>query len=296
MRRFFFGSRQRPSASPGGCEVDAAASPDRPAIGPVPSLTDPIVAVDWGYVPGWTSAAILRVAAACSGFSSFLRQFPDHASAYLQRDWRSSVPGPLDAGTLALEDDPQRADCASRAASLVLGAYSLHEDVKAGRLAQEQFKGRPLETEQYANLFSTHLVVDNGRKTLFRSGQSSEVAVVYRRHLYALPIEGADGRPLSEATLTAQFLEVMTLGAPNPRPVPAVSAAYRSTQQRAFSGPGLEGNHASLKRLRHTFLTVCLEPGTCPGSYKQALVDAHAGNCANRWFGASLQLVVFRRR
>ena len=55
----------------------------------------------------------------------------------------------------------------------------------------------------------------------------------------------------------------------------------------------IKENAESLFELRHSFITLCLDIESYPESYADAAYLTHCSNYENRWFHASLQLVVF---
>ncbi len=73
-----------------------------------------------------------------------------------------------------------------------------------------------------------------------------------------------------------------------------LTGASNKTQRRAFARLQRSSiNRESLYFLRHSFLTLCLDFDLNPPSYAEAAKIAQIGNCSNRWYHSSLQLVVF---
>src|SRR5204863_6855337 len=96
------------------------------------------------------SRAVTRAALAFSGFDSFWRELPDTAEGLLRRhELRAAyLFAPAISGTLALADDPRGLSAVERAATLVLGARGLHDDLWAGRLEPDRHRGQALEMGQ----------------------------------------------------------------------------------------------------------------------------------------------------
>jgi hypothetical protein len=77
-------------------------------------------------------------------------------------------------------------------------------------------------------------------------------------------------------------------------PAGILTAANHPTQCQIFGKlQQIEVNKASLSALRHSLLTLCLDLDSRPSSYADATLAAQSGNCENRWYHSSLQLVVF---
>lgn len=153
---------------------------------------------------------------------------------------------------------------------------------------------------QYANFFSTSLVVEGGRASLFKSASFSQITVMVGGRIYLLDLfgEAQDSFPPFDHVVTA--LSTLLLQAQSDlqiAPEPAVgllTAASDRTQLKAFSRlRTIEGNASNLDALRHSLLTLCLEPDGFPSSPAEAARLAHSTNLHNRWFHSSLQLVVF---
>ena len=73
-----------------------------------------------------------------------------------------------------------------------------------------------------------------------------------------------------------------------------LSCAGQATQgdgfRRLLRDPS---NRALYELVKHSFVVVCLDLDATPQSYAESARVAFSGNCVNRWFHASLQIVVF---
>jgi hypothetical protein len=248
------------------------------------------------------SRAVTRAAFRMSGFDRFLRRLPDMAEDLFRRHQlrEAHLCGPVTAATLVLADDERAPDAVTRAATLVVAARRLHDDLRAGRLAPDRQRDEVLEMGRYPNLFGTSLIVDHTNPTprMFKTPRTYQITVVVGRRLYILPVgDLAGGTAVDE--LAHALRDLVTLAVRNRLPadeLPAgvLTAASHDTQRAIFTRVAKrEANARSLLALRHSFLTLCLDVDSHPGSAADAGASAHTGNCGNRWYHSSLQLVVF---
>ncbi len=197
---------------------------------------------------------------------------------------------PVYAATIALADDPRPLTPFERAATLVFAAKSLCDDVMSGELPADELRGQPLEMGQYPNLFATSLDVAHGRGRLVKSRRFDTVAVIVRRRIYALCIEGGS------VAAIARSLESIVADADSRPPVAdheslgILSAGRDATL--ALARKALDGETA-LATLRDCFVTLCLDLDDDPTEAGAVAFRVQAANPANRWYLASLQIVVF---
>jgi hypothetical protein len=246
------------------------------------------------------SRRIINLSMQLSGFRAFQKQLPDRLEEALRRtDLRGGyLSTPLAAATLALADDPRDLTPFQRAATLVLAARSLFEDLVSGRLPADELQGQALEMGQYRNLFATSLMVDGKRVRIFKSADTSQILVIAARRLYRLKV-WAPGRATSlesiAAALTdiAQDAQARRLPAGQPA-VGLLTSGLHSTQLKIFRRlQKLPVNRQSLDAARHSFLTLCLDLESHPDSLASAAFMTHSANFTNRWSHSSLQLIVF---
>jgi hypothetical protein len=271
----------------------------RPLPVPLPAPGDLDSLAEIGLILTPASRAIARAALRASGFDRFLNGLPGTAEALFRRQEQRGAYlfAPAISGTLAIADDPRRPGPFDRAASLLVAARALHDDIRAARLPPDTHRGQVLEMGQYPNLFSTCLIVDeeNPSGRIFKSARLDQITVVVGRRLYLLDVPALD-----RAALPALREALAGLAADNGRlpadelPAGLLTAADHPTQCKIFRQLGKEEvNATSLGALRHSFLTVCLDLDEHPASDAEAAAIAHSRNCANRWYHQSLQVVVF---
>jgi hypothetical protein len=272
----------------------------KPPLIPFPDLDDLDSLADIGLRVNRVSRRIVGAAMAVTGLTRFYRRLPESFEALRRRvDLRGGhLFPPVLSATLALADDPRSLGPMGRAATLLRAAQELQADIASAGLPPDRHRGQALEMGQYPNLFSTSVIVDGGTSRVFKSRDREHVAVAVGGQLHWLEI-GGPGSPSTAGHLADSLAGVVRaaardpLGAGDPRPG-ILTCADHETQRRAFRRLQKSAlNRESLSALRHSLLTLCLDLEHAPSSPAEAASMAHAGNCANRWYQSSLQLVVF---
>lgn len=246
------------------------------------------------------SRALVRTMGRLTGFHRFQQHLPGRLESVLRRtELRGGgLYAPVISATLALADDPRGIDPFSRAATLLFAARSLYDDLQTGRLPPDQSHGEPLEMGQYPNLFSTCLIVEGRRARMYKSKTITRVAVAVAQRLYILNI-GDLGQETSFECLRDSLAALTEAAQREPHkdgePAPGwLTCGGHLTQLKIFTRMQRnEINRQSLHALRNCFLTLCLDLDTHPTGDADAASLAHMGNPGNRWYHASLQLVVF---
>ena len=272
----------------------------KPPLVPLPELDDMSSLNELGLKSGRVYHWLLKGIMRATGLKAFQKQLPNSVEDLLRRtDLRGGyLFTPVISATLALEDDPRKLSAIERAATLIQAARSLYNDIMSGTLEADRHRGQVLEMGQYANLFSTSLVVDNKKPRLFKSTNTSHIIIAIARRFYSFEI----GNPAQE-TILEQLTEALTslaltaqenrLNAEEPSPG-ILTCADHATQCRIFHRlQKIPTNAESLSLLRNSFLTLCLDFESAPSAYAEAARLAHCGNYGNRWYHSSLQLVVF---
>lgn len=265
---------------------------------PQPGSWEPLEQLGFKSTP--LSRVVLNAVMTVTGFKAFQEELPDQVEHLLRTtDLREGgLFAPTLAATVAIKDDSRDLRPVERAATMLFAARSLYEDVMSGNLPPDEYRGQALEMGQYPNLFSTSLVVDGKRTRIFKSTNTSRVIVAVARRFYALDV-GTLGSGTTLAALIDALDDLIQRADGNrlraDEPCPGLlTCGTTAAQRRAFSKlQREESNTASLAALRHSFLTLCLDLDHFPTSYAEAARIAQTGNCANRWYHSSFQLVVF---
>ncbi|HKX29250.1 MAG TPA: choline/carnitine O-acyltransferase, partial [Blastocatellia bacterium] len=250
--------------------------------------------IQYKQVPRWLVKAWWTM----TGFRSFYRRLPQQIERLLrEREIHGPLNGLVNAATVALKDDPSNVTPADRATSLIFALYDLYEDVRSGNFEPDRYQGEVLEMGHYLNLFSTSFIVEEGKPRLFKSTNASDLTVIIEGKYFSLRV----GPPNPETSFKqlkqalADVIEEARKSPPNLSASPGpVTCAEGPTQLEIFSRLAEDPvNVESLMALRHSLATVCLDLDTFPASAAEAALIAQSGNCGNRWFHSSLQLVVF---
>ncbi len=297
------------SARPGAPDPDLR-SPDvyeqlphypKPPLVPLPRPEDlDGLLAELGQPRGSLARRITDVTLALTRFRPWLERLPENIEA-LQRHHNLRLPGlqtPVISATLALADDPRPLSPLTRAATLILGVRSFYRDLMSGALPPDTYRGQPLEMGQYPNFFSTSQVIEGRGVRLYKSKHVSTINVIVGGRFYLLDIGEPDAEP-TVAELEAALAEIVRRAREEPREPgessPGVlTCAHDRTQRRGFSllqqNPV---NRESLRSLRHTFFTLCLDLDDYPATLAEAALIGQSRNQDNRWYHASFQLVVF---
>ncbi len=279
---------------------EAVADNPLPALAPLADVDDYACLERHGLVDLTPrSRRVIAVALRAMGYPAFHAQLPPGAETLLRstnmREGRLFAP--VYSATMVLEDDPRALSPLARAASLVVAARSFCDDVMSGRLPPDEHRGQPLEMGQYPNLFATSIEVKSGRARLYKSRRLDQIAVVVRRRVFVQRIGGAGEASAAqiESALAAIVARADQQPAVRDDEAPGVlSAADSKTLRGALRAmESREVDARSLASLRDCSFVLCLDLDDAPATYAAAGIRSQVGNPANRWYLASLQLVVF---
>jgi hypothetical protein len=272
----------------------------KPPLVPLPDLNDPkAYAISGMKVTGLTMA-LGRFLNSAIGVTRAYPQIQANLEDFL-RHTNLRVPGlysPLISATIDLADDPRLSDPYLRAATLLIGARSLCDDIFSGALPADTFRGEQLEMGQYPNLFGACMIIENRRARMFKTTNFDDIIVALGGRFYQLHVgHPGQGTTIEQivAALQALVTQYKDAGLAPDEPAPGIlTSASNRTQFRAFHLMETDpDNQRSLQTLRHSLLTVCLDLDHNPASDAEAMYLGHSGAFANRWFHSSLQLVVF---
>jgi hypothetical protein len=265
-----------------------------PPLIALPDFSDPDALRQFGLGAGLVARGIFRSGIRLAGWNGFARRLESDLEPVLRRsDFRGYFNPPLISASMLFRDDPRALTPYQRAASLVVGSLSLRRDIATAALPQDEYKGQPLEMGQYPNLFSTSMIVEEGRLRLHKAAFSPSVIVAVRGELSMLDVEDQAEKP--DPRRIARELEDIASSSRSGRDSPcALSAAWDEKQVEYFTKlEEFPENRRSLELLRRGLFTLCLDLDSSPESPAEALRLAHSGNYPNRWYSSSLQIVVF---
>jgi hypothetical protein len=272
----------------------------QPPLPPLPAPGDYTSLRQLGIQTGGISDALISAALTLAGYRSFERELPQRVEALLRKH-NLRLPGvyaPVISATIALANDPRPLDPIERAATLIMGACALRDDIFAGLLPPDLYRDEPLEMGQYPNVFSTSIVVSERGARVFKSSVMDRLQVMVGRRLYALTLRNPAGQLRIEELIPALRAVVeqgrrLSEGEADP-PVGLLTAATGPTQRGAFGAlRRTPAGAAALEETKHALMTVCFDLDCEPADAAEAALMAHARRPENRWFHSSLQLVVF---
>ncbi|MEA3439585.1 MAG: choline/carnitine O-acyltransferase, partial [Chloroflexota bacterium] len=253
-----------------------------------------------GLKPDRAAHGIMNAAMAVSGFNAFQKELPENLEDLLRRSNLrcGGLFAPIHSASLALEDDARNLTPIQRAATLLFGAKTLHDDIWSASFPPDMYKDKILEMGQYPNLFSTSLVVDGNLARIYKSKSISQITVLIDGRIFILET-GELGKETDIELLikTLEGLREQTVQHPrsgDQPPVGILSCADHLTTVQTFKELiKSEINRTSFNLLRHSYLTLCLDLDSYPETDAEAARMAQSVNNENRWHHASFQIVVF---
>ena len=272
-------------------------SPKPPQM-PLQTLDDPdaLKSLFVSDVP--LARSLVRAAFLASGYTRFHKRLPERLDQVLESVNQIGGIGPTVAATMALVDAPSMRDPFVRAATMLKACWEIHSTIRAGQFPPDVHNGQALEMRQYLNLFGSSLVLDGGTFRLSKTGTLSDVLVLARGKSYVVHFDQhaeSASVPLVADTLKAVWDRAAVEEFENPPGALGALSSVSLELQAEHLSAALEdpSNARSYEAVRNTFVTLCLDLDHAPNSYAEAALVAHSRNCANRWFHASLQLVIF---
>ncbi|NOX38148.1 MAG: choline/carnitine O-acyltransferase [Calditrichaeota bacterium] len=272
----------------------------KPPLIPLPEPDDLRSLEELGIVDTPLSRFIVRVALRLSGFRSFRQQLPNQLEGLLRcLNLRGAgLFALVNAATLALEDDPRALSPLERAATLILAARQFYRDLWSGRLEPDRFRDHILEMGQYPNFFSTCLTIDRQGARLFKSRCTNLITVIVRGQYFLLNVGDIQNDPPVEALVAALqdiVQRVQDVSRTRREASPGILTGVKHVTQMKIFRQFLQEpvNRESFQKIRHSFLTLCLDLDDHPADDAEAARLAHSANHHNRWYHASVQLVVF---
>lgn len=272
----------------------------KPPMVPLPDWATMVSLQGMGIKPSGLSRAIGKTLMALTGFKRFYNQLPEHLEDWLRK---TNMRGAglfalINSASMALSDDPRDLTPAQRAATLVYGTYRFYDDLMSGKLEPDKYKDQVLEMGQYPNLFSTCLTIEGKTARLFKSKRTDQITVIIRGRYFLLNV----GHPGKDTTVADLALAIQKLidfvqseqKEPNTLSPGLLTGIAHPVQLRMF-GKLLQNpeNRDSFYKIRHSFVTVCLDLDDTPQTFAEAAKITQSQNFYNRWYHASLQIVVF---
>ncbi|MEA3441792.1 MAG: choline/carnitine O-acyltransferase [Chloroflexota bacterium] len=272
----------------------------KPPLIPLPEPNDLRTLEYMGLKPSRSAHGIMKAAMAVSGFNTFQKELPENLEELLRHSNLrcGGLFAAIHSASLALEDDARNLTPIQRAATLLFGASTLHDDIWSASFPPDLYKDQILEMGQYPNLFSTSLVVEGPLARIYKSKNVSQITVLIDGRIFILETGGLGKETDIELLIeTLEGLREQIVHHPRPGDLPPVgilSCADHPTTVQIFDALNRsETNRASFNMLRHSYLTLCLDLDSFPETHAEAARMAQSENNENRWHHASFQIVVF---
>jgi hypothetical protein len=189
--------------------------------------------------------------------------------------------------SILLKDHKKPVNMEERAASLICATMDFYQDFKSGQLPADKYKEDFLEMGQYANLFGTSLrpgKVD----TVYKTQNQDYIIIVLGGEYFKLDL--GDG-PVNFEEIKNALKEVVKGSSTSG--LSYLSLLPRAQVYKTFKKLEIK-DRASLETLYNAFFVVCLDADKSPKDLESASLKLYTGNLRNRWFPASLQIVVFK--
>ena len=271
--------------------------PPWPAIA---DINDPQTFQRLGIRPGSYRYLLTKLALRLTGFQSFYKNLPDSLEPVLRKKNMRllGLYAPVISATIALQDDPLKADPIIRSASLIYAAYLFYSDLHSGKLEPDRYGNSIFEMGLYPNLFNTSIVIANRSAKLFKTETNFRINVLIRRQFYILDLQRNDTM-LSYAEIVSALKALVVYAEENIKKnndlsIGLLTAANNHTQFKAFKHLYKDNkSRETVSLLSQSFVTLCLDMDSHPSSYADAAFYAHNTNHGNRWYHSATQFVVF---
>ncbi len=199
--------------------------------------------------------------------------------------------------SLLLHDDAAITSMTERAARLIAAALSVHKDMLAGRLMPDMEANHPLEMRHYRRCFGTARLPQPHCDQLQSVENTHYIAIMAAGEVYCLSLDNVAAEiswPQIQTALDRIVAEVLPNAHIHQRPQPGLLSALPREQWASTYGDMLKVplNQQGLSTLSKALFVVCLDVDAQPGSLKGAAALLRDGNCHNRYFDKSMQIIV----
>jgi carnitine O-acetyltransferase len=198
---------------------------------------------------------------------------------------------------LQLEDDPRAESLAERAARLIVAALRLYQSVRTQALPPDVVDDLPLEMSQYSRCFATHRVPHPNCDEVVTITGSQHIAVLIGGRLYYLAVDST--RAIASLPAIQQALDHIVEKTQDQEDdavnlAPGMFTALPREDWARLRGDMLQDPHNSkmLMLLEKALFVVCLDAHTAPVGLTGLSVNLRDGNCHNRYYDKSMQIIV----
>lgn len=198
---------------------------------------------------------------------------------------------------LLLEDDPSADSLTERAARLTAAALQLYQSVRTQALPPDVVDDLPLEMGQYRRCFATHRTPHPYCDEVVTITGSQHIAVLVGGRLHYMAVD-PQRAAVSLAAIhqaldhivgqaEAQADEGVTVA-------PGMFTALPRDDWARLRGEMMKDpqNYQTLMMLEKALFVVCLDLDTAPGGLSGLSANLRDGNCHNRYYDKSMQIIV----
>lgn len=196
---------------------------------------------------------------------------------------------------LQLEGDPQVESYTERAARLIVAALKLYQAILVESLSPDVADDMPLEMDQYRRCFATHRVPHLHCDEVVTATGSRHIAVLIDGHAHYMGVDLQHGTTSVAAVQNALDRIVDAVHTPNDNAMaPGMLSALPRDTWAEQRGELLKDrqNQQTLFLLEKALFVVCLDIDTAPGSLGGLSANLRDGNCHNRFYDKSMQIIV----
>lgn len=232
-----------------------------------------------------------------SGYNRNLESFYQQLESLLCNNDKKSgaLFAPVVSATISLKDDENISNPFHRAATLIIAAKSIYDDLCSGDLEADKYNDQILEMGQYPNCFSTCQLIEDGKVKLYKGTKSDFIIVIVNEKYYKLSISDINSNSIK--TLKNAFEQInnhsKSYNNKNYYSPGTLTCGKNKTQIKIFSELlQIEENKNSYNIIKDSFFVLCLDLKESPQGKEELLKQAHINNPPNRWYHSSLQIVV----
>lgn len=198
---------------------------------------------------------------------------------------------------LLLEDDPHADTLTERAARLTVAALQLYQSVRTQKLHPDVEDELPLEMGQYRRCFSTHRMPQPYCDEVVTITGSQHIAVLIRGKLHYMVVDPQRAAASLVAIQQAldHFVDLAEAEGDEAVTVaPGMFTALPREEWARLRGEMMQDqqNYQTLIMLEKALFVVCLDMDSAPAGLTGLSTNLRDGNCHNRYYDKSMQIVV----
>jgi hypothetical protein len=196
---------------------------------------------------------------------------------------------------MLLEDDPRADSLTERAARLIAAALQLYQSVRTQALPPDMADDMPLEMGQYRRVFATHRVPHPYCDEVTTITGSQHIVILVGGKPYYMVVDPR--RAVESLSAIQQALDHIVEQAQTDDYGAVAPGMFTALPRDDWSRLRLDlmktpGNEQTLMLLEKALFVVCLDTHTAPAGLSGLSANLRDGNCHNRYYDKSMQIVV----